>query len=104
MSNKKRETPAARKGQILLAAVELAKEVGYNKMTRDDIAIKAGVSMGLVTHYFETMIQLRRDVMRYARNNDIPEIIAQGIANQDKHAKKAPEALKQKAIELLVNS
>ena len=100
---KKRQNPEARKDQILIAAVELAKEVGYNKMTRDAIAIKAGVSMGLVTHYFETMTQLRRDVVRYARNNDIPEIIAQGIANQDPHAKKAPPALKEKAIALLAN-
>jgi len=100
---KKRQNPEARKDQILIAAVELAKEVGYNKMTRDAIAVKAGVSMGLVTHYFETMNQLRRDVVRYARNNDIPEIIAQGIANQDPHAKKAPPALKAKALELLAN-
>ena len=100
---KKRQNPEARKDQILVAAVELAKEVGYNVMTRDAIAIKAGVSMGLVTHYFETMTQLRRLVMRYARNNDIAEIVAQGIANQDEHARKAPPELKAKAIELLAN-
>ena len=100
---KKRQNPEARKDQILIAAVELAKEVGYNVMTRDAIAVKAGVSMGLVTHYFETMIQLRRDVIRYARKNNIPEIIAQEIANQDKHAKKASPELKAKAVELLAN-
>lgn len=101
--SKKRKNPEARKDEILVAAVELAKEVGYNKMIRDDIAIKAGVSTGLVTHYFETMIQLRRDVMRYAVRNNIPKIIAQGIANQDKHARKAPPELKAKAVELLAN-
>lgn len=101
--SKKRQKPDVRKDQILIAAVQLAKEIGYSKMTRDAIAIKAGVSMGLVTHYFETMIQLRRDVIRYARTNDIPEIIAQGIANQDKHARKASPELKAKAVELLAN-
>ena len=103
MSNKKRQKPDVRKDQILIAAVELAKEVGYNKMTRDAIAIKAGVSMGLVTHYFETMNQLRRDVMRYARKHEIPAIIAQGLVNNDQHARKAPPELKNKAAELIAS-
>lgn len=101
--SKKRKNPEARKDEILKAAVELAVEVGYNTMTRDAIAIHAGVSMGLVTHYFETMVQLKRAVIRAAITQEIPEIIAQGLANKDDHAKKAPEALKQQAIELIAN-
>lgn len=99
---KTRVNPILRRENILIAAVELARENGYNKITRDDIAERAGVSMGLVTHYFETMVQLRRAVMRHAIQFEIVEIIAQGLANKDDHARKAPEELKKQAVDKLL--
>lgn len=100
---KKRANPALRKEHILNAAVSLAKDVGYQRITRDGIAERAGVSMGLVSSYFGTMVQLKNDVMRRAVKQGILEIIAQGLAAQDDHAKKAPKALKQQAVRLLAN-
>lgn len=100
---KNRANPALRKDQILSVAVTQAKEVGYTKITRDGVAEGAGVSMGLVTRYFGTMKQLKRDVIRYAIRNEIAEIIAQGLANGDDHARKAPAELKAKAATLLAN-
>lgn len=100
---KNRANPALRKDQILSVAVTQAKEVGYTKITRDGVAEGAGVSMGLVTRYFGTMKQLKRDIIRYAIRNDIAEIIAQGLANGDDHARKAPAELKAKAATLLAN-
>lgn len=96
-----RMQPKDRKEQILIAAVELSKTGNYMQITRDQIATKAGVAMGLVTHYFSTMVQLRRDVMRYAVRVEIPEIVAQGLAMNDTQAKKAPEYLRRKALESL---
>ena len=101
--NKTRTDPELRKDQILNVAVELAKTGGYHKISRDSIAEKAGVSQGLVSKSFNTMKQLRRAVMRAAIHREIPEIVAQGIANQDDQAKKAPPELKRKAIELMAN-
>lgn len=100
---KNRANPALRKDQILSVAVTQAEEVGYTKITRDGVAEGAGVSMGLVTRYFGTMKQLKRDVIRYAIRNDIAEIIAQGLANGDDHAREAPAELKAKAATLLAN-
>lgn len=100
---KNRANPALRKEQILKVAISQAKERGYNKVTRDGIAEGAGVSMGLVTRYFGTMKNLRRDIIRYAISNDVAEIIAQGLANGDDHARKAPAELKAKAATLLAN-
>lgn len=100
---KNRANPALRKDQILSVAVTQAKEVGYTKITRDGVAEGAGVSMGLVTRYFGTMKNLRRDIIRYAIRNDIAEIIAQGLANGDCHARKAPAELKAQAATLLAN-
>jgi DNA-binding transcriptional regulator YbjK len=100
---KTRTNPALRKQYILAVAVEMAIANGYNKITRDKIAEAAGVSMGLVSRYFGTMQQLRRFIIRTAIHEHIPEIIAQGLANGDDHAKKAPDDLKAKAINLISN-
>lgn len=102
--SKSRANPALRKEAILSAAIEVAKEQGYLKVTRDLVAGRAGVSMGLVSRYFGTMKQLRRDIMRTAVTQGSPEIIAQGLANGDAHAKKAPPELKAEAATLLTNS
>ena len=101
--NKKRNSPTLRRKQILNVAVNLAKTKGYHKTTRDEIAKESGIAAGLVSHYFGTMVNLRRDIIRAAIAQEIPEIIAQGLANNDDHAKKAPKELKQKALELIAN-
>ena len=100
---KSRADPTLRKDQILNVALDLAKGHGYHKITREAVAYHANVSAGLVSRYFNTMKQLRRAVMRAAIHREIPEIVAQGIANNDDHAKKAPVELKQKALELIAN-
>ncbi len=79
----------------------MRKKNGYHKITRDQIAIASGVSVGLVTFYFGTMTKLRRDIMRVALKQPIPLIIAQGLANRDIHAKKASNGLKRQAIKLI---
>lgn len=101
--HKSRVSPALRKDQILAAAVALARTDHYAALTRLKIAEKAGVSMGLVTNYFGTMQKLRRSVMRAAIAQEIPEIVAQGLANGDPHAKKAPPELRTRAATLLAN-
>lgn len=100
---KSRVDPDLRKQQILDVAVELSKEHGYHKITRDDIRRSAGVSAGVISQRFNTMKQLRRAVMRAAIHRKIPEIVAQGLANQDDNAKKAPPELKRQALELIAN-
>jgi AcrR family transcriptional regulator len=102
-TSKKRVSPKLRTKAIIRAALEVAKEHGYAKITREDVADNAGVSLGLITHYFGTMPQLRRAVMRAAVSQEILEVIAQGLANGDDHAKKAPQDLKIKAVAALAN-
>jgi len=100
---KLRADPALRKDHILNSAIVIAMEKGYNKITRDDVAETAGVSMGLITYYFETMNQLKRDIMRTAVKRGIVEIVAQGLTNKDRHALKASKELKTKAAHLIAN-
>lgn len=101
--SKSRANPGLRRDHILNVAIEMAKVKGYHKITRDGVADSAGVSMGLVTRYFGTMNQLRKAVMRSAVKQGIPEIVAQGLANGDDHAKKASAELKAQAATLLAN-
>lgn len=101
--NKNRVSPDLRRENILNIAVDVAIDIGYHKLTREVVAETAGVSMGLVSKYFGTMPRLKRDVMRFAIKNKIPQIVAQGLAIQDKHAVKAPQELKNAAAEIIAN-
>lgn len=95
--------PALRHDQILNAAIEVAKKKGYNKLTRPDVSEAAGVSLSLITYYFETMNQLKRDIMRAAVKRGVVEIVAQGLVNKDRHALKASKELKTKAAHLIAS-
>lgn len=96
--SKTRANPELRKDHILNIAVTMAKVSGYNKITRDKIAESAGVSMGLVTRYFGTMVQLRRDIVRMAVRNEILEVVAQAVISNDPHVKKIDADLKERAL------
>lgn len=101
--SKKRLSKDVRKDHILRVALVAAKEHGYLSVTRNMLAEKAKVSPGLVTHYFASMVQLKRAIMRAAVEHKIPEIVAQGLSIGDKNAKKAPAELKALAATVLVN-
>ena len=98
--NKSRTNPELRKEQILSVALNVARVIGYHKMTRPHIADEAGCSVGLVSKYFGTMVKLKRVVMRAAVNQEILEIVAEGLATNDPQAKKASQSLKEKAAAL----
>jgi len=94
--------PDVRKKLILLAAVVIAERDGYTRMRRADIAHEAGVATGLVSRYFGTMTQLKRTVMRHAVTEGTLPVIAQGIANRDPHALKAPEEMRKAAVQSML--
>lgn len=103
VTTKQRVDPKLRREQILNVAIELSKAGRYNKVTAENIATTAGISPSLVAKYFKTMTQLRRAIIRVAISKEIPEIIAQGIANGDDHVRKAPPELRRQALELIAN-
>lgn len=98
MSTKyKRLGPDVRREQIVAAALDVAEDVGYTQMTREQIGVRAGVTGTLVAHYMGTMPNLRRAVMRAAVAQGRAAVVAQGLAARDPHAMKAPEDVKQAA-------
>lgn len=94
----KRLAPDVRSGQILAAAVKLAKAKGFAALTRDSIAEEAQVSTGLVSNYFGSMDDMRNEVMKVAVRDEILPIVAQGIVANNRFAKRAPVTLRQRAL------
>lgn len=99
---RKRLLPTDRKSEILAAALKLASSPGgWGKLTRTSVAQAAGCSDSLVSLHFGTIPNFRRDIMRAAISTKVLPVIAQGLAAGDKHAKKAPDDLKLKALNSL---
>lgn len=93
--------PEDRRAQILTAALELSEAGHYMQVTRKQVADRANVSISLVEHYFGTMTNFRRDIMRAAVRLENVRIIAQGLGAMDAHAQKAPPKVKDAAIRMI---
>lgn len=87
-----------REAQILAAALVVAERVGFQRFTLQQVATEAQVDKTLPLHYFGTMVQLRRKVMRAAVKQQNLAVIAQGLTSRDTHAQKAPAELRAKAL------
>lgn len=87
-----------RKHSILAAALELAADHGFEKITRDQIAARAECATGLVSLYLGTMVQLRRAVMSEAIRTRNLNVLAQGLVAKHPKAEAAPDDLKREAV------
>lgn len=58
-SPRRRLSVDARRAEILSSAIEIAREVGLIELTLLDVRQRAGVSAGLVNHYFTSLDGLR---------------------------------------------
>ena len=97
--NRRRMSPAARYDEIISAAVRRSIDLGYNKISREDVALAAHCSPALVSQYLGTLTHMRRQIMRAAVTNEVLEVIAQGIVMGDKHAMRALESIRRMAIQ-----
>lgn len=69
-----------RNSKVLEAAIVEAEAEGYQFITRDAVAKRAGVSAGGVNNAFGTMLGLKRAVLREAIRREILPIVAEGLA------------------------
>jgi len=102
MTKSERPGPETRRGQILHVATRLAIKYNYKNITRAQIANKIKVTETLISYYFNTMENLRRAIIQNAIENDILEIIAQGLAVHDPEVMKLPKEKKEKALKILL--
>lgn len=97
----KTRRPQARMQEILDAGLALAKEKGFNKVTRTDVAARAGMGVGTINFHFGNMDQLQRKIMREAVNRGVLRVLAQGLAVKHPEALKAPDSLRERAADLI---
>lgn len=90
------------KDSIVEAAFILATSDGYDSLTRDGVAAKAGVSKGSINHHFSTISDLRDEVMRTAIERVNLAIIGHGLAVGNPIAKSAPDDIKRQALDTLL--
>lgn len=91
-----------RRQEILEAAVRVAEKCGgFSNLTRLNVANEALCSEGLVSRYFGTMPQFKRDIMRVAIKNRNLSIIAQGIGTGNRQALNIDEGLKREVLNSL---
>lgn len=98
-----RLAPQVRTDQLTIVALALAEKAkgGYRSVSRSEIAEAAGVAPSLVSARLGTMDNVRRAIMRQAIKTENVKVLAQGLAVGDSHARKAPDALRQKAAALI---
>lgn len=77
-----RASATLRRRQVLACAVEMAKHVGYARITREQLAEKVGTTVGNLSRSY-TMAELREAVVRYAVEHGVTEIVEQARANGD---------------------
>lgn len=77
---------AERRQSLLAAATELAREKGLARVTGRDVASRAGVSIGLVHYYFDSIEELLVEVFVRAQEEDLAsaraEVVAAGSPRQ----------------------
>lgn len=94
----KRMDPKERQAEILTAAVDAAKRLGYSQFRLVDVAAGAQCSTGSVMRYWKTMEQLRRDVMRAAIRDEVLQVIGVGVAINDPCCRKLCPTLRARAL------
>ena len=98
----KTRRPKSRKTEILDAALTLARNIGYQAITREALANQARCSEATISLYFGTMPQLRRAIMSAAVARDDLIVIAQGLAVGDAKARAAAVGQRRAAAEGMI--
>lgn len=94
---------AERSQHILKSAMKLATSHGYENISRDSIAVHAGVSAALVSHYFGTMKLLRRAIIGEAIRARNLTVLMQGIVAKDRRACSIADDLRREVIESMMS-
>jgi AcrR family transcriptional regulator len=73
----KREAPEKRRADLVQAAIRCLSEGGISAFKMERIAAEAGVSLGLLPHYFTSKNELLTEVYRAALYDDVNRKIAE---------------------------
>lgn len=80
MAKTRRLIPSERREEIITAALEVAEEIGFLKVSRERVAGRAGTSAGLVSHYMGTVGELHERILRRAVQQQNLAVLAQAVS------------------------
>ena len=83
--------PNIRKENIIQSALAVTRQLGLARVTREAVAKHAEVADGTVSHYYNTMKQLRRAVARRAMAEGDPTILSMLLSDPTYKGKLSPE-------------
>src|SRR5215813_8179852 len=73
----RREAPEKRRAELIQAAIRCLAEGGMSAFKMERIAAEAGVSLGLLSHYFTSKNELLTEVYQAALYEDVHRTIAE---------------------------
>lgn len=94
-----RNTPeniARRRGELLDAALVLAAQYGFDRISRAQVAEAAGVAPTLLNFYFNDMPNFRHSLVAHAVDKWQVDVVAQAMLAGHPAAQGVPPALRQK--------
>ena len=68
--------------------MKLSAKVGYQNITREQVAKEAGVGAGTVNLHYSSMKQLKKEIVRHAVRSDNIKVIAQAIVANEPYVKR----------------
>lgn len=90
------ENIARRRTELLDAALGLAAQYGFERISRAQVAEAAGVAPTLLNFYFQDMATFRHDLVAYAVEQWQVDVVAQAMLAGHPAAQGVPPALRQK--------
>lgn len=85
------------KENILQAAVKLARNCGYQRLTRFNIAGQVGCCEATINYHYGSMIHLKSAVIAYAIAHEILSIVVEALAARHPDASNLSDTLRRKA-------
>lgn len=93
--------PEDRRKQMLDAATLIAVNSHYTTVTREAIASAVGCTKPLITHYFGSMENLRRNILIRAIESENFTILQQAIINKDEALRHVARDILSAAVEAI---
>jgi hypothetical protein len=94
MAKKRYEKGIEKKNEILDTAYNLSlREGGWLIITRSEIAENLGCADSLINKYFQTIEELKNEIMKLAIIRENLHILRQGVVFNNKVARNAPKSL-----------
>lgn len=68
---------------MLTAALDISREHGYNRITRQEVARRAGCSEALVSCYLGSVSEIKTRALLHARELGAWDVVSQGVVLND---------------------